>query len=116
MARHLHLLRNAAAGQTTETYAGAAALVILCAFAVMACAHREWRRLLVCGRSRGVSGPVISVHQVQPGVEGDVCIWQRSILMGGKCELPDFSGIINYDAAGNLVKKPSILDELRALQ
>lgn len=31
------------------------------------------------------------------------CVWQKNILMGGKCQLPEFSGVINYDAAGNIV-------------
>lgn len=30
-------------------------------------------------------------------------LWQKNILMGGKCQLPDFSGIIIYDADGNVV-------------
>uniref|UniRef100_J3LAU7 Erythromycin biosynthesis protein CIII-like C-terminal domain-containing protein n=1 Tax=Oryza brachyantha TaxID=4533 RepID=J3LAU7_ORYBR len=61
--------------------------------------------------SRRRTEPVISIHQVQPGVgEGEAgdgmpppCVWQRNILMGGKCQLPEFSGVINYDAAGNVV-------------
>ncbi|KAH7290413.1 hypothetical protein KP509_30G047500 [Ceratopteris richardii] len=28
-------------------------------------------------------------------------VWQRGILMGEKCELPDFSGLILYDEHGN---------------
>lgn len=35
--------------------------------------------------------------------EASPCVWQKGILMGGKCQLPDFSGAINYDPAGNLV-------------
>lgn len=37
--------------------------------------------------------------------------WQKNILMGGKCQLPDFSGVIIYDSARNAVtpNKPSQL-------
>ena len=30
-------------------------------------------------------------------------VWQRPILMGGKCELPRFSGLILYDESGRPV-------------
>lgn len=30
-------------------------------------------------------------------------LWQKNILMGGKCQLPDFSGVILYDADGLVV-------------
>lgn len=30
-------------------------------------------------------------------------VWKKNILMGGKCQLPDFSGVIIYDAEGNVV-------------
>lgn len=33
-------------------------------------------------------------------------VWQKNILMGGKCQLPDFSGVIIYDADGNIVTPP----------
>ncbi|OVA05044.1 hypothetical protein BVC80_1211g120 [Macleaya cordata] len=28
-------------------------------------------------------------------------LWQKNILMGEKCQLPDFSGVIYYDCEGN---------------
>ncbi|KAI3920634.1 hypothetical protein MKW92_020995 [Papaver armeniacum] len=31
---------------------------------------------------------------------GDGGVWQREILMGGKCQPPDFSGVIYYDVDG----------------
>ncbi|GFY99254.1 hypothetical protein Acr_13g0006550 [Actinidia rufa] len=34
-------------------------------------------------------------------------VWQRPILMGGKCELPRFSGLILYDESGRPVH-PSV--------
>lgn len=30
-------------------------------------------------------------------------LWQKNILMGGKCQLPDFSGVILYDSDGHVV-------------
>jgi hypothetical protein len=32
-----------------------------------------------------------------------VSVWRKNILMGGKCQLPDFSGVIIYDSDGNVV-------------
>ncbi|KAF8389807.1 hypothetical protein HHK36_024326 [Tetracentron sinense] len=32
---------------------------------------------------------------------GDGGLWQRDILMGEKCQPPDFSGVIYYDINGN---------------
>ncbi|OIV99951.1 hypothetical protein TanjilG_26289 [Lupinus angustifolius] len=32
---------------------------------------------------------------------GDGGVWQKEILMGGKCEPLDFSGVIYYDSTGN---------------
>lgn len=48
---------------------------------------------------------MISIQQVQPGAEegGETCVWQKGILMGEKCQLPDFSGVIVYDSQGKLV-------------
>lgn len=78
--------------------AAVAAFLLLCVFALAACASHSGRWFF---RRRQCSEPVISNHQVQPGSEE--CVWQKSILMGGKCELPDFSGVVAYDSAGNLV-------------
>ncbi|EFJ31457.1 hypothetical protein SELMODRAFT_408071 [Selaginella moellendorffii] len=35
--------------------------------------------------------------------ENTGAVWQRTILMGEKCEPPDFSGLILYDERGNRV-------------
>ncbi|CAL9180756.1 unnamed protein product [Musa hybrid cultivar] len=86
------------AGTTKASSGAAATFLLLCAFALMACAShgRRW-----CRRR---PEPVISVHQVQPGAEeAEACVWQKNILMGGKCELPDFSGVVAYDSKGNIV-------------
>ncbi|XVE64088.1 hypothetical protein DITRI_Ditri07aG0073000 [Diplodiscus trichospermus] len=36
---------------------------------------------------------------------GDGGVWQRSILMGGKCQPLDFSGVIYYDSKGNQLEE-----------
>ncbi|XP_016443644.1 uncharacterized protein LOC107768984 [Nicotiana tabacum] len=43
--------------------------------------------------------------EVDPNTcSGEVsAIWKKNIIMGGKCQLPEFSGVIIYDTAGNLV-------------
>ncbi|KAK9116071.1 hypothetical protein Sjap_015018 [Stephania japonica] len=42
-----------------------------------------------------------SHDDVGGGGFGDGGLWQRSILMGEKCQPPDFSGVIYYDSCGN---------------
>ncbi|XP_042405457.1 uncharacterized protein LOC121995759 [Zingiber officinale] len=96
---HVHPLhRLPAAAGTASLGAAAVAFLLLCVFALAACASHSSRWFF---RRRRHSEPVISNHQVQPGAAE--CVWQKSILMGGKCELPDFSGVVSYDSAGNLV-------------
>ncbi|RVW37395.1 hypothetical protein CK203_081641 [Vitis vinifera] len=41
--------------------------------------------------------------------EGEASVWQRNILMGGKCQLPDFSGVIIYDSVEMLSLMPKLL-------
>ncbi|XWS37687.1 hypothetical protein CRYUN_Cryun19dG0066400 [Craigia yunnanensis] len=36
---------------------------------------------------------------------GDGGVWQRSILMGDKCQPLDFSGVIYYDSKGNQLEE-----------
>ncbi|XP_072966057.1 uncharacterized protein [Typha angustifolia] len=102
MARQI-LLRSLAEATTKSSVGAAAAFVALCALTLMACAShsRRWWRFMASHRRS--SDPVISIQQVQPGVENEACIWQKGILMGGKCQLPEFSGIVMYDSAGNLM-------------
>ncbi|KAK9130068.1 hypothetical protein Sjap_010555 [Stephania japonica] len=33
-------------------------------------------------------------------------VWKKGIIMGKKCQLPDYSGAIIYDSAGRLVVNP----------
>ncbi|KAK4772004.1 hypothetical protein SAY86_013779 [Trapa natans] len=37
---------------------------------------------------------------------GEGGVWQRSILMGEKCQPPEFSGAIYYDSQGNQLPEP----------
>lgn len=53
----------------------------------------------------------IEMHGIQPQNETEIAVsgnieqpvWKKNILMGGKCQMPDFSGVIIYDAEGQLV-------------
>ncbi|OEL29284.1 hypothetical protein BAE44_0009697 [Dichanthelium oligosanthes] len=119
MARHLvlHLHAIAAALPASSGHPGAAlaavaAFLAVCALALALCAShsapgpgRLRRALASVSRRRTEPVIMVAAHQVQPGggEASPACVWQRGILMGGKCQLPDFSGVINYDPAGNLV-------------
>ncbi|KDP26175.1 hypothetical protein JCGZ_22269 [Jatropha curcas] len=125
MARQLHLTQI----PLTTSQAGLAGMtLLLCAFALFKCAShsRKWRRWGACYCSSD-HNPVIQlnteammlstgIHTVHGRnnnelmVSGEqqlqVPVWQRNILMGGKCQLPDFSGVIIYDSDGNIVTQP----------
>ncbi|GMP80026.1 hypothetical protein CsSME_00035289 [Camellia sinensis var. sinensis] len=108
---------------TTSQSSYVAATLLLCAFALFACAShsRKWRRQWrACyGYGNCNNGPVIQHNNEEMicgfqfcngGEEGSMCgrsgevsVWKKNILMGGKCQLPDFSGVIIYDSAGNIV-------------
>ncbi|PUZ74654.1 hypothetical protein GQ55_1G082500 [Panicum hallii var. hallii] len=118
MARHLalnlHAVAAAASGGVHHPGAAAvasvAAFLAVCALALALCASHSapgagrLRRALASVSRRRTEPVIAAVHQVQPGGgEASPCVWQKGILMGGKCQLPDFSGVINYDPAGNLV-------------
>ncbi|KAK3230235.1 hypothetical protein Dsin_002116 [Dipteronia sinensis] len=106
----------------------AAASLLLCAFALFMCAShtRKWRRSFKVACYDFIDEePVIELqnevmytttefheyqlqHLDENMVSGEqeqqgVSVWQKNILMGGKCQLPDFSGVIIYDAEGNVV-------------
>ncbi|XVE60880.1 hypothetical protein DITRI_Ditri05aG0162600 [Diplodiscus trichospermus] len=96
--------------------------LLLCAFAFIKCAshsrklRRQWR---ACYEFFDEDLVIEIEHEVvtaefdgyQPGAgEVDTSmfsreqpVWQKNILMGEKCQLPDFSGVIIYDSEGNLV-------------
>ncbi|XP_042027004.1 uncharacterized protein LOC121774156 [Salvia splendens] len=44
--------------------------------------------------------PVLVKREGQSHHDSAAAVWQRPILMGGKCELPRFSGLILYDQRG----------------
>ena len=93
--------------------------LLLCTFALVKCAshsrklRRQWR---ACYEFFD-EDPVIEInHEVmteevngyQPGdidttmFSREQPVWQKNILMGEKCQLPDFSGVIIYDSEGNI--------------
>ena len=119
MARQLHLANVPLS--TSQVGLGAVTL-LLCAFALFMCAShsRKWRRwkASACYGFHDYD-PVIQLsndhlmlgmgaHGLQDesmvsGEQSGGPVWQKNILMGGKCQLPDFSGVIIYDADGNEV-------------
>ncbi|CAA0841995.1 Unknown protein [Striga hermonthica] len=91
---------------------------LLCVLALFACAShsrtrwRKWKSCYVFGNRE----PVIQLNhedvitgyhygEADPSAySGEVStLWKKNILMGGKCQLPDFSGVIIYDSVGNVV-------------
>ncbi|CAO2834071.1 unnamed protein product [Amaranthus hypochondriacus] len=106
----------------SEPQTGFAALtVVFCACALFMCAShtRKWRRWYTT-RTRGTDpviqqlhneGIIFSPNEVGENQHVSGPVWQKNILMGGKCQLPDFSGVIIYDSVGNVVppNKPSLL-------
>ena len=97
--------------------------VLLCAFALFMCAghsRKSFVRHLKACYSYEYEEPVIELnnggmtHVFQSDSEDDEeeeeSVWQKNILMGGKCQLPDFSGVIIYDSEGNIAPpKPRLL-------
>ncbi|KAM7507949.1 hypothetical protein LguiA_018402 [Lonicera macranthoides] len=93
--------------------------LFLCALALFMCAShsrkwRRWRASYVCRNRDPViqlnnEGMMVQGFQFENGDPstysgGEVSVWQKNIIMGGKCQLPDFSGVIIYDSAGNIVQ------------
>ncbi|CAJ2666419.1 hypothetical protein L195_g035383 [Trifolium pratense] len=82
--------------------------LMLCAVALLMCAShsRKWRHWLACNAF--AEEPVIELNNEVMMISGceqqeEGSIWQKNILMGGKCQLPDFSGVIIYDSNGDIV-------------
>ncbi|CAN0876528.1 hypothetical protein LINGRAHAP2_LOCUS11358 [Linum grandiflorum] len=46
-------------------------------------------------------GKIMGGEKVSRGGFGEGGLWQKSILRGEKCQLPEFSGVIFYDSRGN---------------
>ncbi|KAL5975499.1 hypothetical protein ACLOJK_019821 [Asimina triloba] len=82
--------------------------LVVCVVGLLMCASHALR----WPSRRNKQGPVIQLDMdagmmIDDG-QGDaigppLCVWQKNILMGEKCQLPDFSGIIIYDSTGNLI-------------
>lgn len=115
MARHISFKHH----HLTISYLGfGVGSFILCALTLFMCAshsRRRWRRWKSCyGYSYGNQEPVIQINreeimdyqfgEVDPtACSGEGTLWKKNIIMGGKCQLPDFSGVIIYDSTGNVV-------------
>lgn len=69
---------------------------------------RRWREWRACYEP-DTDDPVMHIQHgniersTDTSDEQEVSVWQKNILMGGKCQLPDFSGVIIYDSEGNVV-------------
>ncbi|XP_073315715.1 uncharacterized protein [Primulina huaijiensis] len=91
--------------------------LLLSAFALLICANhsRRWTRKWRACYGYGYQEPVIQLNpedipschfgEFDPSTRSgeDVSVWKKNILMGGKCQLPEFSGVIIYDSTGNVV-------------
>ena len=127
MARRLLLSTHTPhSGSGFQLHIGMAGMsLFLCAAALFMCAshsrkwrHRHWRACYEPDTYDHTDHPVIQ-HIQHGSCEGnadvdeqEVSVWQKNILMGGKCELPDFSGVIIYDSNGSVVtpaKTPRLL-------
>ncbi|XP_010062072.2 uncharacterized protein LOC104449574 [Eucalyptus grandis] len=105
--------------------------LLLCAFALFMCASHSRRRRRHWQECYGFfeEEAVIELHNdtvilesradcegnmFMDGRENDeeeaataaTSVWRKNILLGGKCQLPDFSGVIIYNADGNIVTPP----------
>lgn len=81
--------------------------LMFCAIALLMCAShsRKWRQWASC-YAFAEEEPVIELNNevvIMSEEQGEDSLWQKNILMGGKCQLPDFSGVIIYDSNGNVV-------------
>lgn len=92
--------------------AGAGLSLFVCAAALLMCAShsRKWRQWRACYEpDTDDTDRCHVIHHVEQGgrnadvEDEDVSVWQKNILMGGKCQLPDFSGVIIYDSDGTVV-------------
>uniref|UniRef100_A0A803NXW1 Uncharacterized protein n=1 Tax=Cannabis sativa TaxID=3483 RepID=A0A803NXW1_CANSA len=63
---------------------------------------RKWPGETGSGGSWGENSP-LPLLEKKMSLNKDSPVWQRPILMGEKCELPRFSGVILYDENGRLL-------------
>ncbi|KAL5560106.1 hypothetical protein UlMin_036317 [Ulmus minor] len=114
MARQL-LSSSTDNSQSNAFQVGTASMsLFLFAMAVFMCAShshraRRWRACYEPDFDDDDIYPTIEHVQAGNNVENvdvdeqGMSVWQKNILMGGKCQLPDFSGVIIYDGDGNVV-------------
>ncbi|PON96286.1 nucleolar protein [Trema orientale] len=119
MARQLLLFQHSSHSTNPFQVGMAGMTLFLCAMALFMCAShsRKWRQWKACYEP-DTDDPIVPHIQHgngEPNVDVDeqeVSVWQKNILMGGKCQLPDFSGVIIYDSNGSIVpptKSPRLL-------
>ncbi|KAK3018096.1 hypothetical protein RJ639_004781 [Escallonia herrerae] len=126
MARQFPLARRLTS--TSQAGLAVAGTLFLCAFALFMCANHspKWRRRWRACYGFLTDEPVMHIQLNNDTVSdafqsgngedesnynsGEVSVWQKNIIMGGKCQLPDFSGVIIYDSEGNIVApaKPTL--------
>ncbi|KAK7277372.1 hypothetical protein RIF29_18523 [Crotalaria pallida] len=109
MARPLPTIHYSLLPSTSHIGIGLMSL-LLCAMALLMCAsHSRKRHQWSSCYGFFEEEPVIELsNEVEVVMSGGVqqeegSLWQKNILMGGKCQLPDFSGVIIYDSNGNVV-------------
>lgn len=106
MARQLLLLAHNL--DNTSQVILAAMTFFLCAVALFVCAShsRKWHNWHACYEPDYDDTTIQHIQHANNermcSEEQEVSVWQKNILMGGKCQLPDFSGIIIYDSDGNV--------------
>lgn len=88
--------------------------LLVCAIALLMCAShsRKWQNRWIACYVPDSEDPVIELNSDatirtpnsrESMFSGEISVWKKNILMGGKCQLPDFSGVIIYDSNGNIV-------------
>ncbi|PPR96461.1 hypothetical protein GOBAR_AA24210 [Gossypium barbadense] len=124
MARQLYSTSPSSTPLNASQAGLAAVTLLLCAFALIKCAshtrklRRQWRACYEFFDEDYID-PVIEIQHEATNADisdyqaDDVAdtsmfsreqpVWQKNILMGEKCQLPDFSGVIIYDSEGNVV-------------
>ncbi|MBA0869492.1 hypothetical protein Goshw_028811 [Gossypium schwendimanii] len=133
MARQLYSTPPSSTTLNASQAGLAAVTLLLCAFALIKCAshtrklRRQWRACYeffdedyidpVIEIQHEATNAEISGYQAEDVADTSMFsreqpVWQKNILMGEKCQLPDFSGVIIYDSEGNVVtssKTPRLL-------
>ncbi|ERN03864.1 hypothetical protein AMTR_s00078p00160030 [Amborella trichopoda] len=122
MAAWLHSVHHTLSSSNKGAIIALASLA-LCALTISLCTfHARRKRKLKARTHFSISNPILPFdtrHQIlakwrlrrlqnagtheELGRSSENCLWQKGIIMGEKCQPPDFSGVIMYDVAGKLV-------------